>query len=97
MSDNAVVFLDLATDATEAPRRIAHLKALLLEAAIIVPNSQKNIWQPSEYLPGPRAIEVAPHFALDHIRQLASNGIDFIATRESYPQSECDPPPPSIV
>jgi hypothetical protein len=93
MSDNAIVFLDLATSAAEASQRIAHLKTLLLNAKIIIANEYRDAMQPSEYLPGPRAIEAAPNFAIAHLRQRVNNGVDFVVARESYPQAESQPPP----
>jgi len=94
MSENAIIVVELSLSAAEAPERIAAAKKLLLDEGIVVPNERRDaLWQPSEYRAGPRAIEVAPALAHEHIRKLANNGVDFVCERQVHHGIENYEPP----
>lgn len=94
MSENAIVVVELSTRRTDAPERIAMAKKWLLENGIIAPNAQRDeLMQPSEHRAGPRAIEIAPPFAPEHVRGLVNNGVDFVCERRvHHPTANYEPP-----
>lgn len=94
MSENAIIVVELSTSASEAPARIAAAKAWLLENGIIAPNDHRDdLMQPSEYRAGPKAVEVAPSFAHEHVRTFANNGVDFLHERQvHHPMENYEPP-----
>jgi hypothetical protein len=95
MSENAITVVELSTPASEAPARIAAAKEWLLERGIIAPNDRRDgLMQPSEYRAGPKAVDVAPPLARDHIRTLANNGVDFVCERQAHHPIENYEPPP---
>ncbi len=94
MSENAIVVVELSTTPTDAPGRVVAAKKWLLEDGIIVPNEHRDrLMQRSEHRAGPRAIEVAPAFAHEHVRGLANNGVDFVCKRQvHHPSANYEPP-----
>lgn len=95
MSENAIVVVELSTSLADAEERLSAVREWLLQAQIIEPNAHRDaLWQPSEFSAGPRAVDVAPPLAQEHIRMLANNGVDFIRERAvHHPIENYEPPP----
>jgi hypothetical protein len=94
VSESAIIVCEISVTATEAPVRASAARRWLLDEGIVVPNPARDeLWQPSEFNAGPRAVRVAPGFAHDHMRTLANNGVDVICERQvHHPVENYEPP-----
>ncbi len=95
MSERAVIVCELSTTRADAPECVRVVKQWLLERGVIEPNAARHErLQPSEFRAGPRAIGVAPEFAMEHWRNLVNNGVDVVCARNLYhPVENYEPPP----
>jgi hypothetical protein len=93
VGDECVTVVEMSVDALEAADRADAVIHWLLERGVIVPNPIRgSTWQPSAYLPGPRAQEAAPGFhEADYT--LANNGVDVLVERELYRDTTPHAPP----
>lgn len=95
VSENAIIVVELSTPLPHVEGRLSAVRDWLLQAQIIEANARRDaLWQPSEFSAGPRAVEVAPPLAHDHIRKLANNGVDFVRERAIHHPTENYEPPP---
>jgi hypothetical protein len=82
VSDCAVIVCALDATASDAPARAAMARAWLLERGVVLPNPAPGDGpQPSEFLAGPRAIEIASGFYDESNRSMANNGVDVLCAR----------------
>ncbi|MGC9669166.1 hypothetical protein ACNTMW_21740 [Planosporangium sp. 12N6] len=84
MGDECVTVVEMSIGALEAADRADAVIQWLLDTEVIAPNPVRgSAWQPSAYLPGPRARTAAPDFD-DADYTLANNGVDILVERGLY-------------
>ena len=89
MSEHAVVVVEISQPASQARERALAVTAWLRERGVITRNgSRDEVWQPSEYVAGPRVVEVAPG-----AHGGANSGVDIVVGRELFhPMENYEPP-----